>query len=379
MKRYIRIGILLFLLLLGMMAFAAAGAAEERETPAEEPGTEESPAEEEERTVRLGVLVWKFSDTFGTDLRQAIEKYAAEAGTELGIKTELDMQDADGDLELQKKQAEAMFREGRDLVIVNLADTMDGEYIDELSVMWQTPVLFYNREPHDSDIIRKIGAFYVGTDPEEAGTQQAQVFDELYRKAPSAIDRNGDGKIGYLMFEGEPDNPEAIVRTEYCIRTLMELDYDLEALAETQVADWDEKKAESMMEAILAATDPADIEAVFCNNDEMAIGVVKALEKKGYNLPDTEDARKHVCVLGVDATEEGVSYIRRGQIDGTVHQDADAMGKAVITIALNKVLTGEYLEGTGYELSDDGYSVRIPYEPVTRDSLTPDLQPEQNP
>ena len=374
MKKKIRIGILLFLLVLGMTVFVGAGETEDGKTTADQkldPG--------QVKTVRLGVLVWKFSDTFGTDLREAIEKHAAETGADLGIEIELDVQDADGDLGLQEKQAEQMFREGMDLVIVNLADTTEGQYIDDLSIAWETPVLFYNREPHDVDIIRDIEAFYVGTAPEEAGTHQAQVFDELYRADPALIDRNGDESINYLLFEGEPDNPEAIVRTEYCIRTLMELDYRMEALAETQVADWDEEKAESMMSAILENTDPGDIEAVFCNNDAMAIGVVKALEKKGYNLPDGGDDARHVCVLGVDATEEAMAYISRGQIDGTVHQDADAMGKAVIEIALNRVLTGSYLEGTGYELSDDEYSVRIPYAPVTKGSFSPGETTEETP
>ena len=321
------------------------------------------------RVVHLGVLVWKYSDPYGRSVREAMKQYAGTLGEEYGVTVDLEMMDARGDMTLQERQADLMFAAGKDLIIINPADTMETEYLEELAKTSQIPVLFYNREPHDTEMIRDLGSVFIGSDAEMAGAQQAEIFDSIYQKNPYAIDRNRDGRIAYLMFEGENNNPEAIIRTENCIRTLMELKYDMDALAETQVADWDEIKAEYMMSVLLIDRDASEIEAVFCNNDAMAIGVIKALAQAGFNLPDKGESRGHVAVFGVDATRIGKQYIRTGQMDGTVLQDADAMGKAVICMALNKVLNGSYTEGTDYELSDDLYSVRIPCRPFTKENL----------
>lgn len=379
MKKRMKSGILAFLVLFGMAVCAGAAgrpvttsaAAGIETADAVEKETAESPEEIPEKTVQIGVLVWKFSDPYGTSVREAMEQHARTAEKELGVRIELDMQDADGDPAVQKEQAERMFASDKDLIIINLADIADGQYMDELALSSGIPVLFYNREPLDADIIRDVGSVYIGTDAAEAGILQAEIFDSLFRADADGIDRNGDGKISYLMFEGESDNPEAIARTEYCIRTLMEMRYSLEALAETQVANWDREEAKGRMSALLQDLDAESIEAVFCNNDAMAVGVVEALEEAGWNLPDDDgQSDRHICVLGVDATEEGFACIRTGQIDGTVLQDAVAMGTAILTIALHKVLTGDYLKGTDYALSDDLYSVRMPYTPVTQKLLT---------
>ncbi len=373
MKRKITAAVLAFLLLLGM-ASCGTKAGEKNST---EPGNTdagsasalEAEGSKQPEVVHLGVLVWKYTDPFGRSVREAIKRYAGILGEEYGVTVELEMMDARGDMELQERQADLMFAAGKDLIIINLADTMETDYLEELAVSSQTPVLFYNREPHDTDMIRKIGAVFVGTDAEMAGIQQAELFDRIYQENPYAVDRNRDGRINYLMFEGESDNPEAVIRTENCIRTLMELEYDMNALAETQVADWDEVKAEYMMSVLLTEMDAGDIEAVFCNNDAMAIGVIKALITAGFNLPDKGESRGHICVLGVDATKAGRQYIRTGQMDGTVLQDAEAMGEAVIRLALNRVLRGSYTEGTDYELSDDLYSVRLPCQPFMKENL----------
>ena len=96
----------------------------------------------------------------------------------------------------------------------------------------------------------------------------------------------------------------------------------------------------------------------------MALGVIDALMDAGWNLPDS-GADHTVCVLGIDATDEALELIKTGQLAGTVKQDNETMGKAVMEIALNKILTGYYIKGTDYVLSDDTYSVRIPYRKIT--------------
>lgn len=179
---------------------------------------------------------------------------------------------------------------------------------------------------------------------------------------PERVDKNGDGKVMTLEFEGEINNPEAIARTEYSLSTAIERGVPCEMMTENQVANWDTAKAQEMMTAQIASLGVENIEVVFCNNDDMAIGVIAALNEVGYNLGDGGD---EIIVIGVDCTDTAVEYINAGKLYGTVKQDGDAMGKANILMAINGALGKDWLDGTDYVMADDGFSIRIPYAKVT--------------
>ena len=98
----------------------------------------------------------------------------------------------------------------------------------------------------------------------------------------------------------------------------------------------------------------------------MALGVVAALNADGYNTGVEGDPE--IVVIGVDATDTGLESMRQGGMTATVKQDGVAMGRANIRIAMNMLLGNDWLEGTGYEYSDESTeykAVRIPYAKIT--------------
>jgi methyl-galactoside transport system substrate-binding protein len=130
------------------------------------------------------------------------------------------------------------------------------------------------------------------------------------------------------------------------------------------VANWDTSQAQDKMQALLSANE-GKIEAVFCNNDDMALGVIAALNADGYNNGGPSDG-KWIPVVGVDATDAGMEAINQGKEAATVKQDGDAMGKCVIAVAINAGLgKSDWLEGTDYKLDTDGVSIRIPYSAIS--------------
>ena len=340
---------------------AVAEVAEEVAEAVEE--TVAAAAAEGKDEVNIGVLVWKYSDTYGSSVRVAMEKYAEELGAELGVKVNLEMQDGNDDQATQNNQADVMFASGKDLIIINLCDTSAGQYLIDLAEQNDVPVFFYNKEPNDSSLVTDHNSIFIGTKPEEAGIMQGEILADLYKADASKVDKNGDGKVAFLEFEGEVNNAEAIARTEYSESTAIEQGVPLERLAENQVANWDTGKAQEMMVAQIAALGVENIEVVFCNNDDMAIGVIAALNDVGYNLGDGGD---EIVVIGVDATDTAQEYINAGKLYGTVKQDGDAMGKCNIYMAINGALGKDWLDGTDYTMADDGFSVRIPYAKITK-------------
>lgn len=108
------------------------------------------------------------------------------------------------------------------------------------------------------------------------------------------------------------------------------------------------------------------IEAVICNNDDMALGAIEALKSEGYNTG--KDASKYIPVVGVDATAPALQAIAAGQMLGTSLNDAYNQGTAAVKIA-NAAAQGQAVteETVGYKITDGKY-VWIPYVKVTAEN-----------
>ena len=105
---------------------------------------------------------------------------------------------------------------------------------------------------------------------------------------------------------------------------------DLELLA-SQPADFDRTKGLNVMENLLAAN--PDVQAVFAQNDEMALGALRAVQASG----------KDVMIVGFDGTEDGIAAVNRGLLGATVAQQPDLIGSLGVEMA-DKVLKGKTVD-----------------------------------
>lgn len=342
MKKFLAI---LFVLIMALSVFSVASA-------------------EEKKELDIRGLIWKYDDTYGSTVRAAMEKYAKEIGDELGLTVKLTMYDAADDMAKQVEQATALVGEKPDFVIINLAEVASGQQLVDMFKGAGIPFLFYNKEPSAEtvqSVVVDSGSIFIGTTPREAGDMQGEILADMYKADPS-IDKNGDGVLQYIMFMGEPNNPEAIARSQYSVETAIANGLKMEQMGQTLVCNWDQTQALDAMTSTWASFGDK-IEVVFANNDMMAMGAVAALQQVGYNTGIDGDPQ--VVVIGVDAVDSALESIKDGGMTATVQQDGDAMGKANIRIAINGALGKAWLDGTDYQLSGDNYSVRIPYAKIT--------------
>lgn len=300
--------------------------------------------------LNIGVLIYKYDDTYISTVRQALEKEA-----ENDEKVTLLMNDSQNDQSKQNEQIDILIEKDVDALIVNIVDIGAASAVLEKAQAADIPVVFFNREP-DTEVLKTYDkARFIGTKVEEAGIIQGEMMAEVWEEGD--YDRNDDGVMQYVMLMGDADNPEAIARTEYSVKTLNEKGIDTEELA-LQVANWDTEKAYQAMEAWLSKSGD-EIEFVIANNDSMASGAVSALQNAGYNKGDDD---KYIPVFGVDATDEAINLIKENVMTGTVKQDGEAMAKAVYELAVNAANGKDFLEGTSYEYDETGICVRIPYQ-----------------
>lgn len=302
---------------------------------------------------KVGVLIYKYDDTYISTVRNAIE-------TALNGKAEIIMQDGKGDQATQNDQLDVMIEKGVNVLCVNMVDAKAAQGVVDKAKEAGIPTIFFNREP-DAEVVKSFDkAIFIGTNAADAGKMQGDIIKQLFDAHPE-YDINGDGTIQYVMFQGEPDNPEAIARTQYSVQQAEENGCKMERIGEIQVCNWDTEQAQKAMEAILAANE-GKIELVIANNDGMAIGCIAALSNIGYNV---EGGDKFIPVVGVDATDAAKDAIAKGTMSATVLQDGEAMGNAVAAAALNAASGTDFLAGTDLAFDESGVAVRIPYAPYT--------------
>ncbi|WP_297630993.1 galactose ABC transporter substrate-binding protein [uncultured Clostridium sp.] len=305
-------------------------------------------------SIKVGVCLYKFDDTYISTVRQNIEKIAEENDK----KIELTIVDGKGDQATQNDSIDTLLQKDMDLLLVNLVDTGAAQTVVDKIKAEEVPLVLFNREPSTTDAVKSYDkAVFVGTNAKEAGVLQGKILSKLWEKDSKAIDKNGDGVMQYVMLQGEPDNPEAIARTKYSVDTINEAKIKTEKLAQ-QVCNWDQAAAQNATEAWLSRFKD-DVEVVIANNDGMAQGAIAALQAQGYN---NGDAKKTIPVVGVDATAAAQDLIERGLMTGSVLQDAEAMAKALLECGLNLVDGKTAVEGTEYKFDDTEVSVRIPYK-----------------
>ncbi|PKE30074.1 ribose ABC transporter substrate-binding protein RbsB [Rahnella sp. AA] len=97
----------------------------------------------------------------------------------------------------------------------------------------------------------------------------------------------------------------------------------------SQPADFDRTKGLNVMQNLLTAHQ--DVQAVFAQNDEMALGALRALQTAG---------KTDVLVVGFDGTEDGIKAVNGGKMGATVAQRPEQIGVIGVQTA-DKVLKGE--------------------------------------
>lgn len=294
-------------------------------------------ASAEAKTYKVGVSIYQYTDNFMTLYRNEIENYFKTLETD-DVKYEITMADAKNDMAEQTNQVQNFITQGMDVIILNLVQTSSADAVIEQIVDAGIPLVLINREPLGDDgdesyagILDNPQVCYVGADARQSGTFQGEMVAELENHG----DINGDGKISYIMIEGDPENIDAQYRTEFSVKALTDAGYEVECL-DDQVGNWDQTKGQELCANALTSFGD-QIEVVFCNNDAMALGAATAIQTAGRTVGED------IYLLGVDALAEAIDLIKAGEMTGTVLNDHIGQSHAAVDVAV-KLLNGEEIE-----------------------------------
>jgi DNA-binding LacI/PurR family transcriptional regulator len=124
---------------------------------------------------------------------------------------------------------------------------------------------------------------------------------------------------------GPRDWPEARERTEGWRDTL----YDAGAIVPAaRQGDW---SARSGYTAGLTLAADREVTAIFCSNDQMALGALRALQEAGRAVPDD------VSVVGFDDVPESAYFLPPLT---TVRQDFVELGRRGIDVLIGQITSG---------------------------------------
>ena len=296
--------------------------------------------------IRIGVVTYTQDDPFINAMTDQLKENLKKMETD-HMKIITTVKNGDDNQQDQNEIVEEMIDAGCDVLCVNLVDRTAPSRIIRMAKQEDIPVLFFNREPVREDLMQWEKLYYIGCDAEQSGIMQGEIVADYIKNHPE-VDKNQDGKIQYILLEGEAGHQDAISRTEYSVKTLMKNDVILEKLS-YQLADWNRGQAENRMNRLISQYGK-EIELVISNNDEMALGAVEAYRTVGYAREDWP------VIFGIDGLEDALKAVKAGEMQGSILNDrvdqAKEMAKMAVKLSEGEDFDQENLKEGRYYFSE---------------------------
>jgi len=288
-------------------------------------GQKENPPAQNQSRLTIGISYQNLQNEFIINIQDAVRAEAQKMNVNL---VEVDGQ---GKAENQISQVEDFISRGVDAVILNPYDKDGSAHAVDLAVQAHKPVVVVNAIVSNLD---KANA-YVGSEDVEAGHIAAQrIMDVL------------QGKGNIAVIHGPNGHSAEVQRTEGIKQILT--NYPNAKIVVEQTANWDRAQALNLMENWLASGQ--QIDAVIAENDEMALGALKAIEAAGK--------QNQISVIGIDAIPDALKAVADGKMVGTVFQDAKGQGALAVDLAVQLA--------QGKAVKHDNY---IPFQLVTKENV----------
>ncbi|MBD1849995.1 sugar ABC transporter substrate-binding protein [Leptolyngbya sp. FACHB-711] len=221
----------------------------------------------------------------------------------------------------QQNQAEAALTKGACILVVDPNDSDQASVIVQQAKASGVPVIAYDRLIQDPDT-----AFYVSFDNERVGELQGQYIVDQYKAGNLNLQKGAT----LVMINGSQTDNNALLFRKGALKALQPLidSGDLNLVFDQYTPNWDNARAQSLMEGVLTK-EGNDVDIAYVANDGMANTVIAALR--------TQKLNGKVLVTGQDATATGIQNILTGDQTMTIYkpiaQEAKATARLVAALS----------------------------------------------
>ncbi|MUK44148.1 ribose ABC transporter substrate-binding protein RbsB [Aliivibrio fischeri] len=254
----------------------------------------------------MAMVVSTLNNPFFVTMKEGAEAKAKDLGYKLIVL------DSQNDPSKELSNIEDLTVRGVKAILINPTDSDAVSNAIRMANRSGIPVLTLDRGASRGEVVSHIASDNV------AGGEMAGKF---------IMEKVGE-KARVIQLEGIAGTSAARERGEGFMKTVDNGDL---TLLGSQPADFDRTKGLNVMENMIAAN--PDVQAVFAQNDEMALGALRAVQASG----------KDVLIVGFDGTEDGIAAVNRGLLGATIAQQPDLIGALGVETAA-KVLKGEKVE-----------------------------------
>lgn len=254
----------------------------------------------------IALAVSTLDNPFFVTLKEGAEKEASKLGYNLVVL------DSQNDPSKELSNVEDITVRGAKVLLINPTDSTAVANAVRVANKKNIPVITLDRGAVQGDVVSHIASDNV------AGGKMAGDF---------IAEKLGDN-AKVIQLEGIAGTSAARERGEGFKQAVQTHKFEILA---SQPADFDRTKGLNVMENLLTAQ--PNVQAVFAQNDEMALGAIRAVQA----------ANKSVLIVGFDGTDDGVKAVKSGKLGATIAQQPDLIGALGVQTA-DKIIKGEKVE-----------------------------------
>lgn len=271
-----------------------------------EPPEWAKPDEKKDLTdVKIGLSVSTLDNPFFVSLKNGVLKEAKNKNMQV---ITVDAQD---DTAKQINDVEDLIQQGVDILLINPTDSSAISSAVQSANHIGIPVITLDRTADDGEV-----EAFIASDNIEGGKMAANFIIDKLGKDVKVVELQGTPGASASRERGEGFHSIA--------------DQHLNVIAR-QTANFDRTQGLNVMENLLQGH--KEIDAVFAQNDEMALGAIEAINSSG----------RDILVVGFDGNDDAIKAVEEGRLSATIAQQPELIGKEAV-IAASKILKGEKVD-----------------------------------
>ena len=255
--------------------------------------------EKDSKDLVVGVSLSTLNNPFFISVKEGIVDLAEEKGSQVKV---LDAQD---DTSKQSNDVDDLIQQGVDILLINPVDSSAITPAVEAANSAGIPVVTIDRSSEGGQVLT-----LVASDNVEGGKMAAQYIEEISGENAKVAELEGIPGASATNERGKGFNEYAKDKLD---------------IVDKQTANFDRAKGLTVMENMLQSK--PEIQAVFAQNDEMALGAIEAIQAAGKT--------GNIQVVGFDGTDDGLDAIEAGTLSATVAQQPEEMGKLAMQAAFD--------------------------------------------
>jgi len=275
---------------------------------------------------KFALLMSHMDNEFTIQLSGAVQQKAKELGAQLTLF------DARNEIARQIGQVETVVTQGyTGLLIEPVAVDGVGPALQAAKKSGLAVVTIDQKITHQEQVDA-----YVGANPVQGGEMEMEFIAKAI---------NGAGNVAFLL--GPLGSDAQLGRTQG-YQNVIKTKYPDIKVAYQQTANWRTDQALTLVENWLQTGTP--LAAVVANNDDMALGAVKAVKDAGLV--------GKILIIGLDATPNGLAAVKEGSMIATLSQSTTDQGLLAMETVV-RVANGEKVQPEIY----------VPHTLITKENV----------